>query len=123
MSVVLFDCYSFIKRLTAVGMPEAQAEVLADEHARLIDERLATKSDIAALATRMDSFATKSDVAALATRLDAFGTRLDTFATKDDLKVTIAEAKTDITKWMFGTIGFQTVIILGAVVALAKTFH
>ncbi len=43
---VAFDTHAFVERLTAVGMPEAQADALADEYARLIDERLA------ALATR-----------------------------------------------------------------------
>ena len=32
-------------------MPEAQAEILAEEQARLIDERLATKADLAVLRT------------------------------------------------------------------------
>jgi len=91
MNAVLFDTHAFIKRLTAVGMPEAQAEVLADEQARLIDERLATKTDLTALASRV--------------------------------KADISEAKADILKWMFGTIGFQTLVLLGAAVALAKAPH
>lgn len=41
---------------------------------------------------------------------------LSNVATKADL----AEAKAEIIKWMFGTIGFQTLIILGAVIALAR---
>ncbi len=49
MSGVAFDTHAFVKRVTSVGMPEAQAEVLADERARLIDGRLATKTDIARL--------------------------------------------------------------------------
>ena len=91
MDAVLFDTHAFIKRLTAVGMPEAQAEVLADEQARLIDERLATKTDLTALAS--------------------------------SVKADISEAKADILKWMFGTIGFQTLVLLGAAVALAKALH
>jgi len=91
MNAVLFDSHAFIKRLTAVGMPEAQAEVLADEQARLIDERLATKTDLTALAS--------------------------------SVKADISEAKADILKWMFGTIGFQTLVLLGAAVALAKALH
>jgi len=91
MNAVLFDTHAFIKRLTAVGMPEAQAEVLADEQARLIDERLATKTDLTALAS--------------------------------SVKADISEAKADILKWMFGTIGFQTLVLLGAAVALAKAPH
>jgi hypothetical protein len=31
VSVAIFNTYAFVKRLTAAGMPEAQAEVLADE--------------------------------------------------------------------------------------------
>lgn len=46
MSAITFDTHKFIKRLTAVGMPEEQAEVLAEEQAQLIDERLATKQDL-----------------------------------------------------------------------------
>jgi hypothetical protein len=89
MTAAIFDTYAFVKRLTAVGMPETQAEVLADEQARLIDGRLSTKSDLAALAT----------------------------------KVELEAAKSEIIKRMFGTIGFQTLIILGAVITLARLFH
>lgn len=41
-------------------------------------------------------------------------------ATKAELKIQLAETKAEIIKWMFGTIGFQTLIILGAVIALAR---
>ena len=91
MSIAVFDTHAFVKRLTAAGMPEAQAEALADELTP--EDRLATKDDLANLAT------------------------------KADVKAEIADAKTEIIKWMFGTIGFQTVIVLGAVVALAHVVH
>jgi len=49
------------------------------------------------------------------------------FATKADLKETelrleakVEAAKSDIIKWMFGTIGFQTIVIIGAIVTLMK---
>ena len=35
-------------------------------------------------------------------------------------KADVAEPKAEIIEWMFGTIGFQTLIILGAVIALAR---
>jgi hypothetical protein len=89
VSVAVFNTHAFVKRLTAAGMPEAQAEALADELAPLIDERLATKDDLANLATRAD----------------------------------LAEVKADLMKWTFGAIGFQTVIVLGAVIALARVGH
>lgn len=47
MGTLTFDTHKFVKRLMEAGMPEAQAEILAEEQARLIDERIATKLDIA----------------------------------------------------------------------------
>lgn len=47
MSAIAFDTHAFIKRLVAAGMPEPQAEVLAEEQAKLIETQLATKADIA----------------------------------------------------------------------------
>ena len=36
---------------------------------------------------------------------------------KPELTAEIAEAKTDMIKWLVGLIGFQTIVILGAVAA------
>ena len=46
MVATAFDTHSFIKRLTAAGMPEPQAEIIAEEQARLVEDRLATKADV-----------------------------------------------------------------------------
>jgi hypothetical protein len=89
MTAAIFDTHAFVKRLTKFGMPDAQAEVLAEEQVRLFDERLTARADLAALAT----------------------------------KVELEAAKSKIIKWMFGTIGFQTLIIPGAVIALARLFY
>jgi len=107
MSVVLFDTHAFIKRLTAAGMPEPQAEVLADEHARLIDEKLASKADIASLADKLEPLATKAELRETELRLEA---KIESF-------------KSDTLKWAFGAIGFQTLVLLGATVALVKALH
>jgi hypothetical protein len=53
MASVIFDSHAFIKRLTAAGMPEQQAEILAEEQVRLIGEHLATKADLKALEDRL----------------------------------------------------------------------
>jgi hypothetical protein len=68
---------------------------------------MATKADIANMATKADiaNMATKADIANMATKGD------------------VAEAKFDVLRWLFGAIGFQTIIILGAVVALARLAH
>ncbi len=46
-------------------------------------------------------------------------------ARKSDLahlasKADLAEVKADLLKWMVGTIGFQTLVILGAIASLAR---
>ena len=51
---MVFDTHNFVKRLTAEGMPIGQAEVLADEQARLIDTRLITQADLAQIVTKED---------------------------------------------------------------------
>ena len=49
MSNLAFDTHKFVNDLTANGMPDKQAEVLADHYASLLNDRLATKEDLAAL--------------------------------------------------------------------------
>ena len=61
MSSVAFDTHAYVKQLKSAGMPEEQAEVLAQSHATLIDKELATKRDVEGLAA-----ATKRDVEGLA---------------------------------------------------------
>ena len=46
MGTLAFDSHAYVKRLTGAGMPEPQAEVLADEQSRLLEGDLATKRDI-----------------------------------------------------------------------------
>lgn len=53
MSTLTFDTHKFIKRLTEAGMPLGQAEILADEQTKLIDERLVTKDDLKMMELRL----------------------------------------------------------------------
>ena len=53
---------------------------------------------------------------------DDLATKADLAALKAELKTDIAEVKADILKWLVGTIGFQTVVILGALVSLVRIF-
>ena len=53
MDSIVFDTHAIVKELTDAGMPEPQAEVLARTHAKLIDEKLATKQDLKALELRL----------------------------------------------------------------------
>ena len=53
MATITFDTHLFVKKLTAVGFTEEQAEVFATEQARLIEDQLATKQDLLELETNL----------------------------------------------------------------------
>ena len=99
MTAVAFDTLRFVRSLRdKATMSSEQAEVLADAVAEAIQSNLATKSDIEAL-----RLANKADIEAL---------RLTN-------KAEIAETKVEILKWvLLGPIGLQTLVIVGAVMAL-----
>ena len=138
-----FDSYRFVKRLTAAGLSEEVAEILADEHTRrIVPGDVATKVDVAAVATDLERVAT--DLARVATDLDRVTTDLDKvtadldtvkreMATKADLRREIAasearmeqrlqnailEAKISLIKWMIATMAVFSGIVIGAMTAL-----
>ncbi len=89
---IAFDTHRFVKRLTAHGFTESQAEVLADEPVNLLNGNLATKQGIAAIHEKIETLRqeTKKDLALI----------------QADLEKKVAEAKVDTIKWliwMFGT--------------------
>jgi hypothetical protein len=53
MSTLAFDTHQYVKKLKSVGFTEEQAEVMADEQKRLIEDQLATKNDLNALEARL----------------------------------------------------------------------
>jgi len=61
MATAIFDTHTFIKRLIAAGMPEPQAEILAEEQSRIISDGAATKTDIADV--RSDIAVVKAELA------------------------------------------------------------
>ena len=50
---IQFDTHKFIKRLTAHGFSEEQAEALAEEQVNLLNDNLATKEDIAKIESNL----------------------------------------------------------------------
>ncbi len=86
MSSVAFDTLKFAEKLESGGFTAQQAKAAAQAFAEASADQLATKTDLAIIATKSD----------------------------------LAETKAEILKWMFGTIGFQTIVILGAVLALSR---
>ena len=137
MNVVALDTHEVVKELKAAGFTDEQAEAVTRQLRRVQDidlSNLATKTDLAAVATKVDlaAAATKADLATMASKADlaAFATKADlaTMATKADLgtmasKADLAETKAEILKWMVGTIGLQTVVIVGALLTLVRMLH
>ena len=103
---VAFDTLKFVEKLEAGGFTHAQAKATAEAFAEATGQELATKADIAAVRTDL-----RTEIAAV---------RAELRETELRLEAKIEGVKSDIVKWMFGTIGFQTLIIIGAVVALAR---
>ena len=101
---IAFDTYQFVKRLTAHGFTEEQAEVLAAEQVNLLNSNLATKADIAGVQQEIETFrlATKADIEALrlATKADIAGVQQEIetlrLATKADIEALRQATKADI---------------------------
>jgi hypothetical protein len=64
--MVAFDTLSYARRLKQAGVPDAQAEAMADATRELVVSDFATKGDIAALRAEL-----KAEIAALEQRITA----------------------------------------------------
>ncbi|TXN63246.1 DUF1640 domain-containing protein [Methylobacterium sp. WL6] len=117
MNVIAFDTLKFARKLreNAHLTPE-QAEGMADAMSEVFASGIPTKTDVADVRHDIEAFRVTTQADIVAVRHDIDALRLST-------KADIATAKSDIIKWMFGMIGFQTVAILGAVVALVRSLH
>lgn len=103
MNAILFDTLRLSRTLRDKGhfSPE-QAETLAEALGEAQHGDLATKPDIAALEAKIGNLETK----------------MDHLATKAEL----ADVKANILKWIVGAIGFQTIVIVGALITLVRIF-
>ena len=138
-----FDTHRFVQNLVASGFTEKQAEALAYEQVRLLNNNLATKSDIETLrlATKADiealqlstqsgmealRMATKADIEALqlSTQSGMEALRMATESGIETLRLStdakIESAKFETLKWMIGAMVAQSTLIVGLTVALIK---
>ena len=98
------DRLTLANAIEDAGIERAKAERVASAIVDIIHDSVATKSDIQILRSDL-----KSDVQLLRSDLAVFATKAD-----------LAETKVEILKWMVSTIGIQTVVILGAGLALVR---
>lgn len=87
-AIMIFDTLQYVKKLTAVGVSNQQAEIQAEALKEIIEDKLATKNDLKNLATKDDlrelELATKNDFKKLE------------LATKNDLKELELATKNDL---------------------------
>jgi len=102
MAVTTMDTHEVVKEWLAAGFSGDQAGAVTRVVPRSQD------IDLSNLATKADLAATKAELlAGLA-------------STRADLQIGLAETKAGILKWMVGSMGVQTVVLLGAVVTIVK---
>ena len=100
MAALAFDTLKFAQTLRdKANFTQTQSEGLAIAISEATSDQLATKSDIKDLRTEM-----KADMREMEIRLEA----------------KIESLRGDVLKWIVGSIGFQTVVILGAVITLSR---
>jgi predicted nucleic acid-binding Zn-ribbon protein len=127
MNALLFDTLRVSRILRDKGhFTSEQAEALAEALGEASQGDLATKADLAGVRTEIAELKTelKTEIAELRTEIDGVRTELKTEIAelRTELKAEIAEMRTDLLKWIIGAIGFQTVVILGALISLIKIF-
>ena len=97
-----FDSHRFVKRLTKAGLSEEVAEILADEHTRLIvPEDVATKADVGAVkadvgAVKADVGAVKADVEALDAKVERVRAEMATKADVAALDAKVERVRTEM---------------------------
>lgn len=93
-----FDTHRFVKRMTEAGMPDAQAEALADEQVALASSEHSAKEDMANLAAKFETLASKESVAELAAKVAELAARIETLATKAEVAELATRIETLATK-------------------------
>lgn len=90
-TILTFDTHDFVKKLKGVGFTEEQAEVITDLQKATTNNTL----DQVRHEYDLDHLATKRDIKEIELKLDA---RIK------EVELKIAEAKTDLVRWIF-TVG------------------
>lgn len=107
MTATTFDTLKFARALRdKAHFTNEQAEGMADAIAEVVQTDIATKGDVGSV---------RADINSL-----RISTRADLRETELHLEAKIEATKAEIIKWMFGTMGLQTIVIIGTVTALIR---
>ena len=129
MSTLIFDTHKFITNMTNVGMPQPQAEVLAESYVELMETTLATKQDLKDLEGKLTGKMTALEVK-LTGEMQALEAKLT--GEMQDLKAELrgemkdlrAELTSKIDQALIKIIGIITAVMVGlaALMAFFMTF-
>jgi hypothetical protein len=127
MNRIAIDTHEVVQELKAAGFTEAQAESVT----RIV--RRAQDVDISALASKNDLATTKADLQLSLAELELKLAKVQAELQRDlakvqselqrdlgDVKRDLANTRSELQKWIIGSTGLQTIVILGAVIALAR---
>jgi hypothetical protein len=133
MTATTFDTLKFARTLRdRAHFTNEQAEGMAEAISEVVQNDIATKTDIESLriSTNTDieslRISTKTDIESLriSTNTDIESLRISTKADIREcelrLETKIEATKAEIIKWMFGSMGLQTIVIIGAVIGLIR---
>jgi hypothetical protein len=109
MSLVSLDTLAIARKLQAAGFSDVQAGAVTDV---LRDAR---ESDLTTLVTKSDL---SSEIALVRSDLKA-----EIALVRSELRTEIADTRYEILKWVLSAIGFQTIVVVAAIVALTKGLH
>ncbi|SMN12351.1 Phage protein [uncultured Candidatus Thioglobus sp.] len=109
---IQFDTHKFIKRLTAHGFSEEQAEALAEEQVNLLNDNLATKEDIAKIESNLKLEMSKIE-SNLKLEMSNIESNLKLDIAKTDTKIEATRA--ELLKWIIGLSIAQATIIVSIV--------
>ncbi len=123
MNALLFDTLRLARMLREKGHFTAeQAEDLAEALGEAQHGDLATKADLAPLATKAELASFKADLEAKIDKVEAKIENVETKVGYLATKAELSDVRADILKWIVGAIGFQTVVMVGALVTLVRIF-
>ena len=118
---VAFDTLKLADRLEAAGMPTQQAKGVAAALAETATANLVTREylDLRLGEIRAEIGSIRAETGSIRAEIGSIRGEITFTATKAEL----AEAKAEILRWIIGTIGFQSIVIIGAVAGLIRLLH
>ena len=125
MTTLAFDTLKFAQTLRdKAKFTQEQSEGLAIAIADATSDQIATQAEINQLDGDLRSDFQRVDTSVqrldFSMKAEISTMKADMRATESRLEAKIESLRSDVLKWIVGSIGFQTLVILGAVVTLAR---